>query len=429
MAVVYKAEDAILGRTVALKTLHRHYAEEPSFRRRFKQEARAMASLDHENIVKVYDISQEGDVPFIVAECVAGRDVGSLLAEAPGGRLNEGFTRRIAAQLLSALSYAHERGIVHRDIKPSNILITPDGTVKVADFGIARFVEDEDDGEPGEIIGSARYMSPEQLRGREASAGSDLYSVGILLYHCLTGEPPFSGELDALARQHVKKPPTPPRKRNREISRHLESVILTALEKDPAERYPSAEAMLDDLDEPRGVAWKTAEAPREEHPHKRTRGRIGVLASVIALLLAGGGTALAAGMGLVDVPLAASSREGLQSALMRAEPVSNAPAVEAPAAPEAQETPEASEEAAADEKTSAVMVPVPDVREYYDYSAEEILINDGFEVEIVYAYQEGYADRGVAWGTDPAIGTMAPQGSTITVYATPEDFRQPQIDS
>jgi eukaryotic-like serine/threonine-protein kinase len=430
MAVVYKAEDAILGRTVALKTLHRHYAEEPAFRRRFKQEARAMASLDHENIVKVYDICQEGDIPFIVAECVGGRDVGSLLAEARGGRLNEGFTRRIAAQLLSALQYAHERGIIHRDIKPSNILITPDGTVKVADFGIARIVEDEDDGEPGEIIGSARYMSPEQLRGGEATPASDIYSVGILLYHCLTGEPPFSGQLDALARQHVKKAPTPPRKRNREISRHLENVILAALEKDPADRYPSAEAMLADLDEPSGVAWKTAEAPREEGPKKEKRRRALILTPVAALLLVGGGTALAAGMGIVDVPGRASSEDGLQdSALSRAQSVAGGPAVEAPSLPD--ETPAAEKDAAAaeNEATSAVMVPVPDVREYYDYSAEEILVNDGFEVEIVYAYQEGYADRGVAWGTDPAIGTMAPVGSTITVYATPEDLRQPQIES
>src|SRR4028119_463259 len=167
MAVVYKAEDAILGRTVALKPLHHRYAEMPSFRRRFRQEARAMASLDHENIVKVYDISQDGEVPFIVVECVAGRDVGDLLGENRGGRLNEQFVRRVATQLLRALSYAHGRGIIHRDIKPSNILLMSDGTVKVADFGIARIVEEDDakTGEPGEIVGSARYMSPEQLKG------------------------------------------------------------------------------------------------------------------------------------------------------------------------------------------------------------------------------------------------------------------------
>src|SRR5918999_5692223 len=137
MAVVYRAEDAILGRTVALKTLHRRYAEIPSFRRRFRQEARAMACLDHENVVKVYDISQDGEVPFIVAECVSGRDIGTLLSGHRGGRLNERFVRGMAAQLLRALSYAHERGVIHRDIKPSNILIAAGGRAKVADFGIA----------------------------------------------------------------------------------------------------------------------------------------------------------------------------------------------------------------------------------------------------------------------------------------------------
>ena len=170
MAVVYKAEDAILGRTVALKTLHRRYAEIPSFRRRFRQEARAMACLDHENVVKVYDISQDSEVPFIVAEYVAGRDIGKLLAGHRGGTLNEKFARRMAAQLLRALSYAHRRGVIHRDIKPSNILLTASGTVKVADFGIARIVEEDGEvGSPGEIVGSARYMAPEQLMGEEAT--------------------------------------------------------------------------------------------------------------------------------------------------------------------------------------------------------------------------------------------------------------------
>src|SRR5215210_5010814 len=189
MAVVYKAEDDVLGRKVALKTLHRRYAEMPSFRRRFRQEARAMACLDHENVVKVYDISQDGEVPFIVAECVAGRDIGKVLAGHRGGTLDEKFARRMAAQLLRALSYAHGRGVIHRDIKPSNILVTAGGIVKVADFGIARIVE-EDSAERGEIVGSARYMSPEQLMGKEASPRSDVYSAGVLLYHCLTGKPP-----------------------------------------------------------------------------------------------------------------------------------------------------------------------------------------------------------------------------------------------
>ena len=435
MAVVYKAEDAILGRKVALKTLHDQYAEDPTFRRRFKQEARAMASLDHENIVKVYDISQDTDVPFIVAECVSGNDVGDLLAQNGGGPLNEQFTRRVAEQLLHALSYAHRRGIIHRDIKPSNLLITHEGTVKVADFGIARIVEDDEAGEPGEIVGSARYMSPEQLMGREATPGSDIYSVGILLYHCLTGEPPFSGDAKSLARQHMKSEPTPPRRLNRKMSRHMEAVILKALAKDPKDRYASANAMLDDLeaDGPsrKAVGIGTREAPKKaadvSKSPKKTKGSKGgrrglLLIPAFVVLLAAGGGAFAAG--LVDVP----SRQSIEQAFGQAEPVASE-SIEAPKP--SPETDKAAQPIKDERKAevSAEMVPVPDVRVYYDYSAREILVNRGFKVNVVYEAREGYADRGVAWGTNPATGEMVPEGSTITVYSTPKNFRQPQIRS
>ncbi len=408
MAVVYRAEDAILGRTVALKMLHERFAEMPAFRRRFRQEARAMASLDHENIVKVYDISQDGNVPFIVAECVEGQDVGTLLSRKREGYLGEQFTRRLVAQLLRALAYAHRRGVIHRDIKPSNILVTADGTVKVADFGIARILEEDDEGDEGEIIGSARYMSPEQLKGLEATPRSDIYSVGVLLYHCLTGRPPFSGDVKKLARHHIQTEPTPPRKLNKKISPHIEAVILKALAKDPDNRYPSAYAMLDDLE---------VELPEPEAAHrrpKRRRARKGlVLAPLAALLFAGGGVALASGFGYVEVP-------SVETALGRASEVETR-------APEAPDTRVIGRPAGERQQAVREMVPVPDVRTYFDYSAREILVNRGFRVRIVYGYQEGYANRGVAWGTDPAIGSLAPAGSLITVYATPKDLYQPQI--
>ena len=414
MAVVYRAEDAILGRTVALKTLHRRYAEVPSFRRRFRQEARAMACLDHENIVKIYDISQDGEVPFIVAECVAGRDIGTLLA-GHRGHLNELFTRKIAAQLLRALSYAHRRGVIHRDIKPSNILVAAGETVKVADFGIARIVEDDDVevGEPGEIVGSARYMSPEQLMGEEATPRSDVYSVGVLLYHCLTGKPPFAGNVRSLARQHIHESPTPPRKLNKKISPHMERVILKALSKNPDDRYPSAAAMLDDLGvEAAPRTEKTAEVPRSGALYRGRKGL--VLASTLALLVIMGG-ALASGLGYVDLPPYGGGGETLN----RVESV-------------ATKAPPAAPEGTAPSKPAAVPQPrdlvlVPDVRAHFDYFAEQKLTNRGFEVRFVYDYRHGYANRGVTWATDPAIGTLAPRGSTITVYATPLDRPQPQF--
>jgi eukaryotic-like serine/threonine-protein kinase len=448
MAVVYRAEDDILGRAVALKTLHHHYAEMPSFRRRFRQEARAMASLDHENIVKVYDISQDGEVPFIVVECVSGRDLGDLLGGRRGrrsGGLNEQFVRRMAIQLLHALSYAHRRGIIHRDIKPSNILLTSGGTVKVADFGIARIVEEDDVpmGEPGEIVGSARYMSPEQLRGEDATPRSDVYSVGILLYHCLTGRPPFSGDVKSLARQHIHKDPAPPRRLNKRITPGMEAVIMKALSKKPRDRYFSAHAMLDDIElEAPSKSAGTSETPRSAR--RKARGGALVLASVaVLLLLLGGGGALASG--LVGLPQDGS----VADTLSRMNPVETEP----PGPPQsAQGQVESNPEAAADTggkpsgqsggqnvasvteaassqaKTPArpKMVPVPNVTTYYDYYAEDALAKRGFEVRFVYDYQDGFAPRGVTWATDPAAGTLAPRGSTVTVYATPKDLPLPR---
>ena len=457
MAVVYKAEDAILGRTVALKTLHHRYAEMPSFRRRFRQEARAMASLDHENIVKVYDISQDGEVPFIVVECVAGRDVGDLLADNRGGRLNEQFVRRMATQLLRALSYAHRRGIIHRDIKPSNILLVADGTVKVADFGIARIVEEDDveTGEAGEIVGSARYMSPEQLKGQDATPRSDIYSVGVLLYHCLTGRPPFSGDVKSLARQHIHNSPTPPRKLNKRITPRMEAVILKALAKNPADRYPSATAMLDDIEiEALPRAAGTTEAPKRKSASRKGRAGLALLSALALLLMLGGGGALAAGF--LDLPL----EQDVGRAMSRMNPVETNPPEEPPQTSQGPQRPaqeggdpqtadpvgtaaQTSTETAAQSNrpvaavtggaTAKVvetqpqreLVPVPDVTAYYDYYAADTLAASGFDVRYVYGYQEGFAPRGVTWATDPAAGTLAPEGSTVTVYATPKDLPLP----
>jgi hypothetical protein len=429
MAVVYKAEDAILGRCVALKTLHRRYAEEVSFRSRFKQEARVMASLDHENIVKVYDICQEGEIPFIVVEYIRGQDVGSVLKGAPEGRLGERFTRGVVGQLLGALDYAHRRGVVHRDIKPSNIIITQEGAVKVADFGIARIVEEEEVGRPGEIIGSARYMSPEQLRGEETTARSDLYSVGILLYHCLTGRPPFSGDTKSVARQQIHRDPTPPRKLNKTISPLLEAVILKALAKDPNDRYPSASAMLEDLRRGGGMRGygENTGLRKRRRKDRAARTKVVLASSVVAVLLLGAGTA-AASLGYLGAGLLPWQSE--RALTTTVQPVTEDP-LEAPAATEDSETEASAEEPEQTTTESGAsraaerLAPVPNVDTYFDYFAVETLRNSGFQAKVVYQYRQGYLNSGVAWGTDPAIGTLAPAGSTVTVYATPKD--QPQI--
>ena len=426
MAVVYQAEDAILGRCVALKTLHRRYAEEISFRSRFKQEARVMASLDHENIVKVYDICQEGEIPFIVAEYVRGQDVGSVLKGSPEGRLGERFTRGVVGQLLGALDYAHRRGVVHRDIKPSNILITQEGDVKVADFGIARIVEEEEAGRPGEIIGSARYMSPEQLRGEKTTARSDLYSVGILLYHCLTGRPPFSGDTKSVARQQIHKDPTPPRKLNKTISPLLEAVILKALAKDPNDRYPSASAMLEDLRRGGGMRGygEAAVLRKRRRKDRATHTKVILASSVLAVLLLGAGTA-AANLGYLDAGILPWQGERALTTILQ--PVTEDP-LEAPEDSEAEAFAEEHEQTTAESGASPAsekLTPVPNVDTYFDYFAVETLRNSGFQARVVYEYRQGYLNSGVTWATDPANGTMAPAGSTVTVYATPKD--QPQV--
>jgi len=445
MAVVYKAKDTILGRAVALKTLHGHYAGEQIFRQRFKQEARAMASLDHPNVVKVYDICQDGEMPFIVAECVDGDDLGELLARS--GKLNEMFTQRVAAQLLQALSYAHHRGVIHRDIKPSNILITRDGAVKVGDFGIARLIEDDEaeTGEPGEVIGSARYMSPEQLQGKEATSRSDIYSAGVLLYHCLTGRPPFSGDVKSLARQQLHAVPKPPRRLNKKISPRAEAVILKALAKRPEDRYPSAAAMLAGMENglPGATSLTEARRPPAARGSRRRRGRL-VIPSVLALFLLGAGSALAAGLGVVELPARGETeRVARGEALGQAVPVKPEPprAPEAPA-PDPTQTateepggqPENVPEEAAPAKTApdaandaaekeVEYAPVPNVNAYFDWWAADTLRNRGFEVEFVRDYKEGYAPRGVTWGTKPVAGSKVPIGSTVTVYATPGNLR------
>jgi eukaryotic-like serine/threonine-protein kinase len=333
----------------------------------------------------------------------------------------------MAIQLLHALSYAHRRGIIHRDIKPSNILLTSGGTVKVADFGIARIVEEDDVpmGEAGEIVGSARYMSPEQLRGEDATPRSDVYSVGVLLYHCLTGKPPFSGDVKSLARQHIHKDPTPPRRLNKRITPRMEAVIMKALSKKPRDRYFSANAMLDDIAmeaPPRSAG--TTESPKSAR--RKARGGALVLASVaVLLLLLGGGGALASG--LVGLPQDGS----VAGTLSRMNPVETEP----PALPQgaqgesgSQNVASVTEAASSQAKTleRPKMVPVPNMTAYYDYYAEDALIRRGFDVRFVYDYKDGFAPRGVTWATDPAAGTLAPRGSTVTVYATPKDLPLPR---
>ncbi|MEN6429433.1 MAG: protein kinase, partial [Coriobacteriales bacterium] len=245
MADVYKAVDEVLGRTVAVKVLHPRYAAESNFIARFRQEASAAANLSHPSIVNIYDWGQDNGTYYIVMEYVKGTDLKTLVEQ--NGPLDPMRAADYAAQVCSALAVAHGYDIIHRDIKPQNIVLTPDGTLKVMDFGIAR-AGNTTMTQTGSVLGTAQYISPEQAQGRPLGPASDLYSLGVTLYELVTGRLPFDGDTPvAVALKQVNEEPVPPRRIRPSIPPSLEAVILRAMRKDPAERYASASEMRDDL--------------------------------------------------------------------------------------------------------------------------------------------------------------------------------------
>ncbi len=247
MADVYLASDGSLERRVAIKILADRYTRDEGFIERFRREARSAAGLNHPNIVGIYDRGESEGESYIAMEYVDGETLkDEINAHAP---LPEAEAILYAQQALSALEFAHQRGIVHRDVKPHNMLIGTDGVLKVADFGIARAQNTAEMTEVGSIVGTAQYLSPEQARGQAVGPQSDIYSMGIVLYEMLTGELPFTGTSAVeIAMKQVNEDPVPPSRRNRLVSRPLELVVLRALAKDPALRFQSAREMADELE-------------------------------------------------------------------------------------------------------------------------------------------------------------------------------------
>ncbi|MFF4789409.1 Stk1 family PASTA domain-containing Ser/Thr kinase [Streptomyces sp. NPDC001276] len=253
MAEVYLAHDTRLGRTVAVKTLRADLARDPSFQARFRREAQSAASLNHPAIVAVYDTGEDYidgvSIPYIVMEYVDGSTLRELLHS--GRKLLPERSMEMTIGILQGLEYAHRSGIVHRDIKPANVMLTRNGQVKVMDFGIARAMGDSGMTmtQTAAVIGTAQYLSPEQAKGEQVDARSDLYSTGCLLYELLTVRPPFVGDSPvAVAYQHVREEPQPPSVFDPEITPEMDAIVMRALVKDPDYRYQSADEMRADIE-------------------------------------------------------------------------------------------------------------------------------------------------------------------------------------
>ena len=286
MANVYKAYDNMLGRTVALKVLKAEHRGDMEFVRRFEREARAVLTLSHENIVRSYAVGEDGDISYIVLEYVEGSTLKELIKS--DGPISPKVAVSITAQVLDALAHAHESGIIHRDVKPQNVIITPRGKAKLTDFGIARDVAATTRTYAGSnvVMGSVHYISPEQARGDDVTAASDIYSCAIMLFEMLTGKVPFGGDNSvAIALKHLQEDITPPVEINPKIPRALSDVIVKAASKEISLRYQSAKQMKSDLlrslREPHG---KFARLEKNAVETKR-RGWHGVMNIVLMLVV------------------------------------------------------------------------------------------------------------------------------------------------
>jgi serine/threonine-protein kinase len=384
MADVYVAQDLQLGRKVALKILYRRFAEDGEFVERFRREASSAAGLQHQHVVSVYDRGEYDGTYYIAMEYLEGRSLKTIVQqEAP---LDTDRAIDLTIQVLRAARFAHRRGIIHRDLKPHNVIVDADGRAKVTDFGIAR-AGASDMTQTGSIMGTAQYLSPEQAQGHAVSAASDIYSIGIMLYELLTGRVPFEGESAVtVALKQVNEPATPPSAYNPAVTPELEAAVMRALEKDPARRYPDADAFIAALQAARdGTATVVLAAPpppleppsevyvypEEPLAPRREGGRwwLWLLAVLVAAL------------GLAAVLLLPGTQK----------------------------------------------VSVPTVVGADQANAEAKLRQDGFHVDTVQKTAE--QPSGQVIGQDPTGGTKAKKGSTVTltVSSGPQQVAIPQV--
>jgi beta-lactam-binding protein with PASTA domain/tRNA A-37 threonylcarbamoyl transferase component Bud32 len=477
MAEVHRGRDLRLGREVAVKVLRQDLARDPSSQVRFRREAQAAASLNHPAIVAVYDTGEDrtasGATPYIVMEYVEGETLRDVLRRE--GRLAPDRAMSLTADICAALDFSHRNGIVHRDVKPGNVMITPQGTVKVMDFGIARAVSDSAATmtSTAAVIGTAQYLSPEQARGEGVDARSDVYSAGCLLYELVTGTPPFTGDSPvAVAYQHVREDPRTPSSINPEIPPELDAILLKAMSKNPANRYQSAADMRADL--LRAVTGQRVEATPVmsdaekttiigatpggfgyddgwEDPADRKRKRNRVIALVVgALVLVGGAIAIALALtggngedtpptvAQVTVPeLEGKTQEQATAAITAAGltvgTVSREASTEQQKDTVLSSDPGAGDKADPKDPVSLVIgggpntIAVPNVVGRDEDAAMSALENAGFTGSISTKQQRSLAPEGQVVAVDPAVGSQAAPDTRITLSVSTGSIELPDV--
>ncbi len=423
MGTVFVDVDERLGRRVAIKVLKEELAHDPRFVERFRREARAAGALSHPNVAGVYDFGEDSDRHFMVMEMASGRDLAQVLREE--GRLSSDRVVRIGTQIAEAIGHAHNAGLVHRDIKPANVIIGEEDKVKVTDFGIARAAGDSTLTATGSVLGTAHYISPEQAAGDKIGPGTDIYSLGIVLYEMITGTLPFTGDSAlAVAMRHVSDEVPRPGELNRDVPDGLDDVVAKATAKAPEDRYASGSDLA--------AALAASLSPTADQPAVTAAAAAGAVAGSTAVLT-GAGTGIEAQEARVwPIPGQRWDPRRIGRAVIaifafllllaaglllwrltsnEAGPRGQAPQAEEPAGGPADQPQEPTTTTAA-----GVTIPGTIVGMHKD-EATELLVAQGLRVDETDTDSEDF-EEDVVVTTNPEPGTVVPPGEVVTLFVS-----------